>query len=180
MKVTQIRMISRGIYAHICPYCGKILSSACSPDMLPKYSKCDCLKPGRFRLEKSKDTLGVWVLTDTENLIVARFKDGDFNGSLKISFIDDNAPVDASQIAKAMREMGTWISVHHLSIASPQPHGVEYGEDGCLYLYRNKYPQWRMKITDCANNLQLAASLNKAAAWLKSEARRVGWNDTNE
>ena len=70
------------------------------------------------------------MLTDTENLIVARFKDGDFNGSLKISFIDDNAPVDASQIAKAMREMGTWISVHHLSIASPQPHGVEYGEDG--------------------------------------------------
>lgn len=42
----------------------------------------------RFRIEESK-TPGWWVVTDTHNGIVVRFKDKDYNGTQEVTILDD-------------------------------------------------------------------------------------------
>ena len=65
----------------------------------------------RFDLKPSEQP-NWWVLTDTENMIVMRFKEHDFNGSKKIKMLDDRK-LDVMQMARIMREMGDWIAINH-------------------------------------------------------------------
>lgn len=34
--------IHDGLYAHICPSCGNIMSSSSEPDLMPEFSMCPC------------------------------------------------------------------------------------------------------------------------------------------
>ena len=125
----------------------------------------------RFKLERSKDTAGWWVLTDTQNLVVIRFEENKFNETQKVSLLDDamEAKPDATRLAKIMSEMGDWMAKHHGSICFNAPHGFEWSEDGeTLYFYRNKPPRWRMEIQDATDAHGLAVSMKKAAAWLRA------------
>lgn len=46
MKIKDITMIHKGLYAHICPLCGNILASSSEEEMMPEFSICECDKNG--------------------------------------------------------------------------------------------------------------------------------------
>jgi hypothetical protein len=66
----------------------------------------------RFVLQPSKEE-GWYVLTDTELLITLRFRAGDFNGSQKVTMIDEHRVADPMDIATSLRLMGDWMLKHH-------------------------------------------------------------------
>lgn len=47
------------------------------------------------------------------------------------------------------------------------PFTFERGEDGRLYMCRNKYPRWRLAVDEAVSPTALANSLKKAAEFLK-------------
>lgn len=74
----------------------------------------------RFRLEKSTEQSGWWVLTDTENLIVLKFKEHNFNEEQKVTMLDESRftgqPGMATQIARIMREMCDYMQANHYDL----------------------------------------------------------------
>ena len=139
---------------------------------------------GRYRIEKSEREPGWWVLTDTENLVVIRFQDRAFNETQRVSVLEDSPlrGADAArEMARVMREMGDWVAAHHGSKCFSCPYGYERSEDDMhLYLYRNKPPMWRLEIPFDFDEMKLANSLAKAAAWLKNAKYRREANGGRE
>lgn len=70
------------------------------------------LDKGRFLLQPSKEE-GWYVLTDTELLITLRFRAGDFNGSQKVTHLDDSRISNPMDIATSLRLMGDWMQKYH-------------------------------------------------------------------
>lgn len=70
------------------------------------------LDKDRFLLQPSKED-GWYVLTDTELLITLRFRAGDFNGSQKVTHLDDSRITNPMDIATSLRLMGDWIQKYH-------------------------------------------------------------------
>ena len=66
----------------------------------------------KYKLEKS-ETPGWFVVTDTENLVVIRFKEHEFNETQKVTLIDEDA-VNLMALPRIMREMGDWLAAHHI------------------------------------------------------------------
>lgn len=66
----------------------------------------------RFLLQPSKED-GWYVLTDTQLLITLRFRAGDFNGSQKVTHLDDSRISDPMDIATSLRLMGDWMQKYH-------------------------------------------------------------------
>lgn len=66
----------------------------------------------RFLLQPSKEE-GWYVLTDTQMLITLRFRAGDFNGSQKVTHLDDSRITNPMDIATSLRLMGDWIQKYH-------------------------------------------------------------------
>ena len=66
----------------------------------------------RFVLQPSKEQ-GWYVLTDTKLLITLRFRAGDYNGSQKVTMIDEHRVADPMDIATSLRLMGDWMLKHH-------------------------------------------------------------------
>ena len=126
----------------------------------------------RFIIQESQDLPGWWVLTDTENEIVVKFKDKDFNGTQKVTPLnDDNVTLakagGAQGFARVMREIGDYVARHHGDIAFKQPYGWKYSEDDEeLIFYRNKSPKWELRILSDTDKETLATSLRKAAEYL--------------
>lgn len=135
----------------------------------------------RFILQKSQDLPGWWVLTDTENEIVVKFKDKDFNGTQKVTPLNDDSVIlakagGAQGFARVMREIGDYVARHHGDIAFRQPYGWKYGKDDEeLILYRNKSPKWELHLLTDTNKETLASSLRKAAEFVIKGER----NDKN-
>ena len=67
----------------------------------------------RFILQKSKTRSNGWVCTDTEIGIVCIFNDRQFNEMQEFSLLEDIESPDASELAKAAREMADWLSINH-------------------------------------------------------------------
>lgn len=65
----------------------------------------------RYTLQES-DTPGWWVATDTEYLIVARFRVGDFNSSQQITLIDESL-INPATLPRLLRELGDWLAATH-------------------------------------------------------------------
>lgn len=135
----------------------------------------------RFILQESQDLPGWWVLTDIDNEIVVKFKDKDFNGTQKVTPLNDDSVTLAkvggvSGYARVMREIGEYMVQYHGDIAFQQPYGWKYSEDGEeLLLYRNKSPKWELHLLTDTNMETLASSLRKAAEFLIKGER----NDKN-
>lgn len=132
----------------------------------------------RFKLEKSKDLPDWWVLTDTENLVVVRFKEYEYNETHKVSLLKDDifrgvSPTEAAaKMAKVMREIADYLVQNHSDLVMPAPskpvHDFFRDEDDTLLIMREKFPAYAIAIYD--ENItgnQLAATLKKTAAWLK-------------
>ncbi len=123
-------------------------------------------------MRESQDLPEWWVLTDTDNEIVVRFKDKDFNGTQKVTPLNDDsttlAKVGGAQgYARVMREIGEYMVRYHGDIAFKQPYGWKYSEgDEKLIFYRNKYPEWELCLLSDTDKQTLATSLRKAAEYL--------------
>ena len=122
----------------------------------------------KFKLEKSQDLPGWWVLTDTENLVVLHFEEHNFNDNQKVSALNDNIiqKLGVQGLSRILREMGEFMVRYHGDIAFSQPYGWKYSPEGGLMIYRNKFPKFEIHLYDKCDNGDLSKSLRKAAEWL--------------
>lgn len=70
----------------------------------------------RYVLQKSDNNPDGWVLTDTHNMIVVSFKQGQFNETQKVTMLNDVC-LDVMTLARIMREIGAWLVLNHRDIA---------------------------------------------------------------
>lgn len=129
----------------------------------------------RFKLERSNDLSGWWVITDIENLIIVRFKECAFNETQKVTPLDDDRETlakvgGASGLARVMSEIGGYVARYHGDIAFKQTYGFIYDAEERLYLYRRKPPVWRIAIDDGTDIQALGISLRKASEWINKVA----------
>lgn len=136
----------------------------------------------RFRLEKSQDQPGWWVLTDAENLVVLKFKEHEFNESQQVTFIDDDQSVieklGAQRIAQILREMGDYMFTHWYSIALPTPvfEFRKDDENDRMLLIRNKFPKFTLEIQDDCDLKQLSDALKAAGEFVMKFKSQYGRN----
>lgn len=123
-------------------------------------------------MQESQELPAWWVLTDIENEVVVKFKDKDFNGTQKVTPLNDDSITlervgGVHGLARVMREIGNYMARYHGDIAFKQPYGWKYSEDSEeLILYRNKSPKWELRLLSETNKEALATSLRKAAEYL--------------
>lgn len=70
------------------------------------------LDKDRFVLQPSKEE-GWYVLTDTQLLITLRFRAGDFNGSQKITMLDNHRIANPMDVPTSLRLMGDYMQTYH-------------------------------------------------------------------
>ena len=66
----------------------------------------------KYTIQESTEP-GWWVVTDTENLVVLKFKENQFNETQKATLLEDSN-LTMMQLARVMREMGDWVAAHHI------------------------------------------------------------------
>lgn len=136
----------------------------------------------RFRLEKSQDLPGWWVLTDTENLVVLKFKEHEYNESQQITFLNEDKSVieklGAQGIAQILREMGNYMFTHWYSIALPTPvfEFRKDDENDRMLLIRNKFPKFTLEIQDDCDLKQLSDALKAAGEFVMKFKSQYGRN----
>lgn len=136
----------------------------------------------RFILEKSQDLPGWWVLTDTENLVVLKFKEHEFNESQQVTFIDEDKSfiekLGEQGIAEVLREMGDYMFTHWYSIAMPTPvfEFRQDDENNRMLLIRNKFPKFTLEIQDDCDLKQLSDALKAAGEFVTKFKNQYGRN----
>lgn len=77
----------------------------------------------RFKLERSQNLPGWWVLTDLINLIVVKFKEHEFNETQQTTILEEsmftNRKDCSKELAHIMSEIGNYVRSHCYSIAMP-------------------------------------------------------------
>lgn len=66
----------------------------------------------KYLIQKSEDP-GWWVVADTENLVVLKFKEHKFNDTQQVTLLED-CSLSALQMARVMRKMGDRMATHHI------------------------------------------------------------------
>ncbi len=136
----------------------------------------------RFILEKSQDLPGWWVLTDTKNLVVLKFKEHEYNESQQVTFIDDDKSVieklGTQGIEQVLREMGDYMFTHWYSIALPTPvfEFRQNDENDRMLLIRNKFPNFTLEIQDDCDLKQLSDALKAAGEFVMKFKNQYGRN----
>ena len=134
----------------------------------------------RFKLEKSKEQEGWYVLTDTENLVVIKFKKHEFNEAQKITHLDNDQHVirnlGPQGIARVLREMGDYMFTHWYSIAMPTPvfEFREDDENDRTLLIRNNFPKLMIEINDDCDLKQLSDALKTAGEFVSKFRKSIG------
>ena len=125
----------------------------------------------RFRLDKSTEQDGWYVLTDTENMIVYRFQEHRFNETQRVTFLDETIHNrrEAHEIARMLREAGDYLFSHWYSIAMPTPvfEFRQDDENDRLLILRNKFPRLEIEIKDKCDMKRLSDALKKAGELLR-------------
>lgn len=133
----------------------------------------------RFKLEKSKEQPGWWVLTDTKNLVVMKFEEHKYNETQKVYLLKESEMISSpdieTKLARIMREMGEYMYTHWYSIAMPTPvYELQQDEEtDRLLLLRNKHPRFTLEVEDGCTHKQLADALRKASEFLRKKAERL-------
>ena len=133
----------------------------------------------RFKLEKSKEQPGWWVLTDTKNLVVIKFEEHKYNETQKVYLLKESEMISSpdieTKLARIMREMGEYMYTHWYSIAMPTPvyELRQDDETDRLLLIRNKHPRFTLEVEDGCTHKQLADALRKASEFPRKKAERL-------
>ena len=92
------------------------------------------------------------------------------------TFLDDIEQPDAQSIARFMREIGDWLSLHHYNVAMPVvPFCIQQTEDDeQQFLERCKYPRFRVIVDDECTAHELAVALHKASEYLHKRSGKGG------
>ena len=136
----------------------------------------------KFRLEKSKNQGGWYVLTDTETLVVIRFKEHEFNETQEVTFLENEDAVirrlGARGIARVLREMGDYMFTHWYSIALPTPvfEFRQDDENDRMLLIRNKFPKFTLEIQDDCDLKQLSDAQKAAGEFVMKFKSQYGRN----
>lgn len=133
-----------------------------------------------YKLEKSREHPGCWILTDLQNGVVIRFEEHRFNETQHITLLEDSplsgynsAGEAANGLARILREMADYMADYWYSIAMPTPvFELRNTDDGRLFLLRNKYPKFRIEIEDDVTKEKLAKALRNASEFLLKRADR--------
>lgn len=128
----------------------------------------------RFRLDKSQDMPGWWVLTDVDSLVVIQFEEHRFNETQKVTILEDskfNGSPDyvSNELARVLASMGDYMYSHWYSIAMPMPT-FELREDDegeRLLLIRNKFPKFTIEIQDDCDKNKLSGALRAASEFIR-------------
>lgn len=75
----------------------------------------------KYLLQKSDKRPLCWVLTDTENQIVCRFIEGQFNETQQITLLEDADPRMVMEMPRIMREMAEWLAQNHYELVFTSP-----------------------------------------------------------
>lgn len=67
---------------------------------------------GDYLLQPSKDA-GYWVATDKKNNCVIKFREGAYNETAKITFLEDMPKADALELASVIRGLGDFLAANH-------------------------------------------------------------------
>jgi hypothetical protein len=69
----------------------------------------------RYVIQPSGTRPNSWVLTDVENNVVIRFKQGAYNETQEVTFLEDNVALTHTplELAQILREMGEWVYNNH-------------------------------------------------------------------
>lgn len=132
----------------------------------------------RFRLDKSTEQDGWYVLTDTENMIVYRFQEHRFNETQRVTFLDETIHNrrEAHEIARMLREAGDYLFSHWYSIAMPTPvfEFRQDDENDRLLILRNKFPRLEIEIKDKCDMKQLSDALKAAGEFVFKYRNQYG------
>ena len=108
MKINRITTLGRGLYAHVCPLCGKILASACEEMLLPEFSICDCdrredKQPAYELFEQDGYTM---IRRNKPPRFVGRVTFGQDSDIELVEVFDEAGPME---MAAAMRKAGEFL-----------------------------------------------------------------------
>lgn len=78
--------------------------------------------PDRFVLQRSKEDEGWWVATNRPGNIVAKFQEGLFNETVKITALEDASPLEH---ASAIRELSEWLAYFHADLVTGDEDDVK-------------------------------------------------------
>lgn len=130
----------------------------------------------RYRLDKSNDLPGWWVITDLKHLVVVRFKEHEFNETQQVTLLDDSPFVGradcADELATIMRELGDYVFRHCYSIAFPMPVYEIKEEGDKQFIVRNKFPKFTLEVQDDCTPKQLSDAIRKCSEYLRKRYGR--------
>ena len=108
MKITKIKRLHRGLYAHVCPLCGNIMASSSEPDMMPEFSICDC--------DKNNCKEPAYELFNKDGYVmIRRNKPPRFVGKVTMGKLSDIEGIEwqdnctAIEAARALRKAGEFL-----------------------------------------------------------------------
>lgn len=78
----------------------------------------------KYLLQKSGEDPLWWVLTDVENEIVCRFREGDFNNTQTFTPLNDLSEYDTASLPSIASGMAEWIRENHYEIIFSSPQEI--------------------------------------------------------
>lgn len=109
MRITKVTKLQAGIYAHVCPLCGKIHASSFEPDYMPEFSICDCDRNGNkqpvydlFERDGKK-----MIRRNKPPRFIGEITFGQLSDIENIEYLDDF--IDPMELARAIRKAGEFL-----------------------------------------------------------------------
>lgn len=85
----------------------------------------------RYLLQKSETDPLWWILTDTDENISCRFKEGEFNETQQFTPLNDISEYDMESLPAIVKDMADWLRQNHYEIifTSPQATAAKSRKD---------------------------------------------------
>lgn len=126
----------------------------------------------RYEFTSHPEKAGWYLVTDTKWMLSCEFREHEFNETQTFSGLD-RLGSDPEKVAKAMREMGDWLFLHHYYEAlPPTSYEIRLSEDDTeLHVIRHKFPEMDARFE--TDDLEaIARALAKASEFIRKRYNR--------